>query len=83
MSGIFMTQRGMADIRRSENIMNSIIKRRKINGYAVPGKCGCSNHCGGGYIREHVPKPEVKTVVKPTAKERRRIYQEWMRIHAR
>ena len=51
----FQTQRGMSEIRHSEQVMNSIIKRQKINGYPVSVICGCSNCCGFSYIKDHVP----------------------------
>jgi hypothetical protein len=80
--GPFQTQRGMSEIRHSEQVANSRIKREKINGYPVSVICGCSNCCGFSYIKEHVPPPKKVEKEKPKPSGIKE-YREWMRLHAR
>lgn len=59
MSGKFLTQKGMAEVRHAINVTNSVIKRKKIKGYSVGVICGCSRGCGLAYIQEQKPNSTV------------------------
>ena len=72
MSGPFQTQRGMNEIRHAETVVNSQIKRRKLNAYSYPWICGCSRCCGWASIIEHKP-PKKKDIEK---------YNDWLRSHS-
>lgn len=81
--GPLQTQKAMAEIRHWENIQNSVIRRNKINGYAVPFICGCSRTCGGAAsIREHVPAPPKPEVPAKLKRKGSAAYREWLRAHS-
>lgn len=46
----FLDQKTMNSIRHEERVLNSIVKRKKIDGYAVLHVWGCG--CCFGYIKE-------------------------------
>lgn len=62
MSGKFITQKGMNEIRHIESIVNSRMRRAGIDGYLLLVKCGCSDRQCGGFavIRLHEPAPKPK-----------------------
>ena len=68
----FQTQQGMGEIRWNIGIINSRIKKYKLNGYPYAVICGCSNSCGFAYLQEHIPAPI-------TDKDR---YKLWLKNHA-